>query len=163
MNGTGDAPLDNLDGLDAAILASVADHYDAVDPPPPSLDDDVVFAVSLAALDAEVATLLEANDAALRSAEASPTDTVTFTSSALQLMVRTSDDEHDDGGGLRIDGWITGGGLEVALFAGTTPHWATSDAHGRLVWRAIPRGPVRFLLHPAAPGGKPVLTPVIEF
>ena len=97
---------------------------------------------------------------ALRSTDASPTDSITFTSSALQLMVRTAPDED---GGLRVDGWVTGGGLQVALYAGSIAHWATSDAHGRLLWRAIPHGRIRFLLQPADPQAKAVLTPVIEF
>ncbi|MEE1620956.1 hypothetical protein ACQ3I4_08500 [Zafaria sp. Z1313] len=149
-----------LDAVDAALLQDIARLYDAADPPPASLDDDVVFAVSLAAVDAEIATLLDGAHLALRAGEASPTDTVTFTSSALQLMLRTAE---DDAGALRIDGWVTGGGIDVALISGTTAHWTTSDAHGRLVWRDVPRGPLRFLLHPAEPGGKPVMTPVIEF
>lgn len=149
-----------LDGLDAAILKSVAELFDAMDPPPPTLDDGVLIALSLAALDAELATALEENLPALRAVDASPTDSITFTSSALQLMVRSTEDQD---GGLRVDGWVTGGGLRVALYADRTAHWATSDAHGRLLWRSIPHGPIRFLLQPDDPEAKPVLTPVVEF
>ncbi|GAA5228263.1 hypothetical protein [Paeniglutamicibacter antarcticus] len=157
MNNSHEQPPDELD---ADLLEGIAEIYDAIDPPPSSLDGEVLFALSHAALDAELATLLEAQMPALRSTDASPTDSITFTSSALQLMVRTAPDED---GGLRVDGWVTGGGLQVALYAGSIAHWATSDAHGRLLWRAIPHGRIRFLLQPADPQAKAVLTPVIEF
>ncbi|MGP9487504.1 carboxypeptidase regulatory-like domain-containing protein [Glutamicibacter sp. AOP5-A2-7] len=149
-----------LDGLDTAILEQLAAIYDTLDPPPTTLDDTVLFALSLATLNAELATLLEGQAPALRAAETSATDSVTFTSSALQLMVSTAPEPD---GSLRVDGWVTGGGLDVALYAGSTAHWATSDVNGRLLWRSIPHGPIRFLLRPADPEAKPVLTPVIEF
>ena len=149
-----------MDALDAELLEGIAALYDAVDPPPSSLDGDVLFALSLEALDAEIATLTEEGMPALRSAETEATNTVTFTSSALQLMVRTSEEED---GSLRIDGWVTGGGIEVAVLAGATALWSTSDAHGRLLWRAVARGPLRFLLRPADPGDRPIMTPMIEF
>ena len=149
---------ENMDAMDDRILLQVASLFDRVDPPRHDLADDILFAASLAALDAELATLEDASLLALRTSSATPTDTVTFTSSALQLMVSAT----PDGERLRIDGWITGGGLEVELISGATSHLATSDAHGRLVWTSIPHGAIRFLLHPADEGSRPVLTPVIE-
>ena len=148
-----------IDELDLGILAQLQDLFDTVDPPPPHLSDEVVFAVSLAALDAELATLKAQSELLLRSSGAASTDAVTFTSSALQLMVSASD---DDGETLRIDGWVTGGGIEVELLRGSEAVEAISDAHGRLVWRRVPHGPVRFLIHPSTAGSRPVLTPVIE-
>lgn len=144
--------------LDDSILSQVASLFDAIDPPKPDLADDMLFALSLAALDAELATLENVSDLTLRTSAATATDTVTFTSSALQLMVASN----PDGDGQRIDGWITGGGLKVELISGSTSHVATSDTHGRLVWREIPRGPIRFLLHPGNEDSRPVLTPKIE-
>lgn len=149
-----------LDAADTALLAALADLYDAVDPPPPTLDDDVLFAVTLAALDAEAATLLQAGEPALRAAtDTGTTDTVTFTSSSLQLMIRPSE---EDDGSRRIDAWVTGGGIDVALVCAAGTRWQTSDAHGRLVWRSVPRGPASFLLRPPEPGARPVKTPIIE-
>ncbi|MEO7588818.1 MAG: hypothetical protein ABIS84_12415 [Arachnia sp.] len=147
-----------MDALDGQILAQLSSLFDTLDPPPDGLADDVLFALSLAALDAELATLADASALQLRTSSATPTDTVTFTSSALQLMVSaTRQDE-----GLRIDGWITGGGVVVELILGTTSRTATSDVHGRLVWLAVPVGPIRFLMHPPDGTSRPVLTPVIE-
>lgn len=148
-----------MDELDEEILEQVLDLFDALDPPPADLTEEVVVAISLAALDAEIATLQDESALLLRTTGASPTDAVTFTSSAVQLMVSTSEDEGDS---LRIDGWVTGGGVEVELMRGTESTPAVADAHGRLVWRGVPRGQVRFLIHPPASGARPVLTPVIE-
>ena len=157
MSNATDSALENLD---AGLMDSIAALYDVVDPPPPSLDDDVIFALSLGVLDAEIATLTEEVMPAMRSGEAEATNTVTFTSSALQLMIRTVE---EDDGTLRIDGWVTGGGIDVAVLSGANARWSTSDAHGRLLWRNVTRGALRFLLRPADPADRPVMTPVIEF
>lgn len=155
MTGPMDEPRD---GLDDEILGQLRSLFDTIDPPRPELADDILFALSLAALDAELATLEDASELMLRTDSATPTDTVTFTSSALQLMVSTTPDDDC----LRVDGWITGGGLVVELISGATSHPAVSDANGRVVWRGIPHGPVRFLMHPADAESRPVLTPVME-
>lgn len=149
---------DRMDALDDEILTQLASVFDAIDPPRDDFADDILFAVSLAALDAELATLEDESALSLRTSSATPTDTVTFTSSALQLMVSVTPDD----GSLRVDGWITGGGLRVELISGTTSHAATSDAHGRLAWSGIPHGPIRFLMYPDHTDSRPVLTPVIE-
>lgn len=146
-----------IDATDHRILDEIAAHFDETDPVPAHLADDVVFALSLAALDAEIAAIQESTELSLRSHPPTRTDSITFSSSALQLMVSTSDETGD---GIRIDGWVTGGGITVELIQGSRSIPAVSDAHGRLVWRDVARGHVRFLLHP--PGGRPVLTPQIE-
>lgn len=153
-----DSINDRMDSLDDVVLSQIASLFDALDPPRHDLANDMLLAMSMVALDAELATLADESVLSLRTSSATPTDTVTFTSSALQLMVSAT----PEGGALRVDGWITGGGLEVELIAGDSSHTATSDVHGRLVWRAIPRGPLRFLMHPGEKDARPVLTPVIE-
>lgn len=148
-----------MDELDDEILEQLHDVFDALDPAPADLTEEVVVAIALAALDAEIATLQDESELLLRTSGATSTDAITFTSSAVQLMVSTSDDDADT---IRIDGWVTGGGIEVELMRGTDSTPVVADAHGRLVWRRVPRGQVRFLIHPAASGARPVLTPVIE-
>ena len=147
-----------MDALDGVILGQLSSLFDVLDPPPEALADDVLFAISLAALDAELATLEDTSALQLRASSAVQVDTVTFTSSALQLMVSIAAQD----GALRVDGWITGGGLAVELLCGTASITATSDAHGRLVWSDVPQGPIRFLIHPNDGRSRPVLTPVIE-
>lgn len=148
-----------MDGLDVEILQQLHDLFDVIDPPPAGLAEEVVVAMSLAALDAEIATLQDQTELALRTAGASSTDAITFAGSSVQLMVSVSDDEDDT---LRIDGWVTGGGIRVELLRGTEATEAVSDAHGRMVWRRVSHGQVRFVIHPPAPDSRPVLTPVIE-
>lgn len=148
-----------MDELDDEILEQVQDLFDALDPPPADLTEEVVVAISLAAIDAEIATLQDQSELLLRTSGAASTDAVTFTGSSVQLMVSTSE---DDGDTIRIDGWVTGGGVEVELMRGAESTPAVADAHGRLVWRRVPHGQVRFLIHPPTSGARPVLTPVIE-
>lgn len=149
---------DRMDSFDDVILSRVAAMFDAVDPPRDDLATDMLMALSMATLDAELATLADESALSLRTSSARATDTVTFTSSALQLMVSAT----LQGETLRVDGWITGGGLTVELISGTTSYGAVSDAHGRLVWTSIPPGSIRFLMHPADEESRPVLTPVME-
>ncbi|SDL36654.1 hypothetical protein [Tessaracoccus oleiagri] len=154
MSDTADERLDDRDGR---ILAGIAELYDEIDPPPARLADDVVFSLSLAALNAELASI--ERDAGVAVRAHAGTQTVTFSSSALQLMVTGSDENE---GTMRIDAWVTGGGVTVELLEGTNSTPAVSDAHGRLVWRGVARGPIRFLIHPPGPDARPVLTPMIE-
>ncbi|MCW4464574.1 hypothetical protein OK351_03510 [Glutamicibacter sp. MNS18] len=149
-----------MDEQDAAVLDSIAHLYDSLDPPPASLNAGVLVALTWAELDAELATLLDDEARVLRSPETEVVESVTFTSSAMQLMVNAST---DGAGTLRIDAWVTGGGVEVALYLGAESRWAVSDANGRLAWRKVPRGRIRFLIQPMDPESKPVLTPVVEF
>lgn len=152
-----DSADEPLDEQDQRILAGIAALYDDIDPPPARLADDIVFSLSLAALNAELASMQLDSAMAVRAHAA--TETVTFSSSALQLMISTSEENE---GTIRVDGWVTGGGLTVDLLQGSDSTPAVSDAHGRLVWRGVPRGPIRFLIHPPAPDSRPVLTPTIE-
>ncbi len=147
-----------MDHVDDDVLSQLCSLFDTLDPPREDLANDMLMALSMAVLDAELATLADESALSLRANSATPTDTVTFTSSALQLMVSAT----PEGADLRVDGWITGGGLEVELIAGSTSHTATSDVHGRLLWTGIPGGPMRFLMHPRDEDARPVLTPVIE-
>lgn len=156
MNDNANSPID---ALDVEILGQLAELFDVIDPAPTGLADESVFALSMVALDAELAILQDTSELSVRADGATSTDTVTFSSSSLQLMVSST---MDDDGLLRIDGWVTGGGIEVELLEGSSSTAATSDVHGRLVWLRVPRGPIRFLLHPPAADAKPILTPVVE-
>ena len=150
---TNDEPLD---AFDLELLESIAELLDEIDPPPAGLDEDVLVRLAVAGLDAELATLQQESEVLLRGS--TPVESITFSSSTLQLMIQVSPQED----GLRIDGWVTGGGISVELHAGGTSYPVVSDAHGRLVWLGVPSGPLRFVLLPADPDAKPVVTPVIE-
>lgn len=147
-------PLDQLDDL---VLARLRDAFALIDPPPPRLADETKVLITWSQLDAELALLTEDAAVALRGTQLDTVDTVTFTSSWLSLMISVSDDLD----ARRVDGWITGGGLQVELHVGSEVRVAESDAQGRLVWPDVPPGPMRFLIHPAG-SQRAVITPVVD-
>ncbi|AQP44499.1 hypothetical protein [Tessaracoccus flavus] len=150
-----DAPLD---ADDERLLAAVASAQLEHDPVPDGLIDRLMFAVSLEIMEAELATLESRDLATVRSIDPVVVDTITFTASTTSFMVSLSESD----GGVRIDGWVTGGGVEVELRAGALRLSRVSDATGRLTWEHVPHGPVRFLIQPSRPGQRPVVTPTIE-
>jgi hypothetical protein len=151
-----------LDEFDREVLAELRAMHEQLDPPPGDLAERVKFALTLAALEAEVAELQELSLAEVRSEQVyATTDSMTFTSSTLSLMVTVTPDTTDFER-LRVDGWVTGPGIVVELSIGTQRLTATSDANGRLVWEGVPRGRARFLIHPTSEGARPVVTPTIE-
>lgn len=164
MTGTTGGPDEPLDDLDRLVLVRMREVYTTLDPPPQGLAERVKFALTLAALEAEVAQLQQLSTAAVRSDPGyAVTDTVTFTASAVSLMVTiTADESPRDARTARVDGWVTGGGIDVELCTGTERRRSTSDANGRLAWERVPRGRARFLIHPTSEGAKPVVTPTIE-
>ena len=153
-----DDPLGPLAGDDLELLGGISRAQDALDPLPAGLLERLEFAISLELLNAELATLTDSELLTTRSDEDVLTDMITFTASSTSLMIVLSPDQD----GVRIDGWVTGGGITVTLHAGTDARPVVSDATGRLIWSAVPHGPVRFLVEPVRPGGRPVVTPTIE-
>lgn len=149
-----DAPLTDEDLLLLSRLeAAEAEH----DPMPTGMLERVKFALAMQAMEAELATI---TDQHLSLTRGGPTqvDTITFTSSTVSLTVMIADDDT----GVRIDGWVTGGGLEVDLICAEGQRTQVSDATGRLVWDEVPHGGVHFLIHPARAGARLVATPTIE-
>lgn len=149
-----DGPLTEAD---LALLAEIGAAQLAHDPPPPDLIDRMLLAVSLTLMEAELAVLVEGPLEAVR-AEPSVVESITFTASAVSLMITPTRVDS----GVVIDGWVTGGGVRVELHAGGEVIERVSDATGRLVWPPVPSGPVRFLIRPAREGTRPVITPTIE-
>lgn len=150
-----------VDELDLAILDQLGALLDALDPMPAHLVDEVRFALTLDALHAEIAQLQAGDLAAVRGEEAlaTPTESMTFTSSSLSLMIQVVGRAAD---GLEVDGWVTGGGITIEVLQGSARLSAVSDAHGRLSWTGVQRGPTRFLVHPVHTEGRPVITPTVE-
>ena len=154
-----------LDGMDTLVLAGVRELFSRTDPMPSGLTDRIKFELTLAALHAEVAELQELTLTGVRADSNSftPTESVTFTSSTLSLMVSISPAGEDARPGMvRIDGWVTGGPATVELRAGEESMSADVDANGRFSVDEVPRGPVRFILRPLDARGRPVITPVVE-
>ena len=150
-------PDEHMDDIDLAILDALHRTLTLADPVPPALVGDIEFSLSLAAMNAELAQL--ASDAAgVRAPTAESADSVTFTSSTMTLMVVIGRDD----GQLRIDAWVSGGGITVELIQGADRTPSVSDVNGRVSWSPVQPGLARFLISPITSGGRPVITPAIE-
>lgn len=155
-----------LDARDDAVMQRIATLYSAADPVPPHLADELIFAISLEAMHAELASLVEP-DLAMASARsgnaAQPTEvkTLTFSSDSLTTMVTISVAGPDR---VRIDGWAApGGGATVELRQGPDSLFAVADEDGRFVFEDVPHGMTRFVVRPAdADAHPPVVTPAVE-
>ena len=128
------------------------------------MTDRIAFAVSMQAMEAEVAQLLAAPEpAGLRAESFTQVETVTFTSKHVTAMVSVSEDEDDRA---RIDGWVAGGGVDVELRVGGEVFTEQTDVNGRFVFAGVPHGPAQFVFR-AVSGGRgedqpPVITPTIQ-
>lgn len=142
-----------IDAVDERILGELAALYATVDPVPAGLVQRVDFALAVAELEADIAELTRGDLVGARSEE---TDTVTFTSGSLSLMVTTVVSAHH----VRVDGWVTSPGAVVDVVAEGTTRSATADSAGRFVIAEIPRGRVHFVVR--RDGYRPVITPSIE-
>lgn len=154
-----------VDAFDLRALAGLREFYSRTDPVPSGLTDRIRFELTLAALHAEVAELQELTLSGARatSEPLAPTESVTFTSSRFSLMVTVgSGPDHAPTGTVRIDGWVTGGSASIEVRVADTSFVAQTDAGGRFVIEAVPRGTARFVVRPHDSDDGPVITPAIE-
>jgi hypothetical protein len=145
-----DAPLD---ATDQRILARMATLYATIDPVPSDLVDRIDFALAVAELEADIAELTRSELVGVRGDE---TDSVTFTSGSLSLMLTTVRAAHH----VRIDGWVTSPGAEVDVVGEGVTRTATADGAGRFSLEEIPRGRAHFVVR--REGYRPVITPSME-
>lgn len=152
-----------LDAADFALLNSVRALYDETDPVPDGLVDRIQFELTLDALHAEVATLMQLDlaTAGVRTAATEAVRTITFTSDSLTTMV-TLTPQGD--GTVRVDGWAAPGAhLRVEVLLPDQTIATVADADGRFVFEAVPAGLAKFALHPArGEDTSTVLSPTIE-
>lgn len=131
---------------DEAILEQIRELYDVLDPPPPDLDERVLFAVALESLDVEVARLREdlLEAAGARATERSRT--ITFDSASLTIMitiVRSGPDR------VRLDGWLAPAArLRVELRSPVESHEVLADDTGRFVFDGVLPGLAQLVVHP---------------
>lgn len=142
-----------IDEVDERILTRLATLYDAIDPVPDGLLDRIDFALAVAELEADIAELTRGELVGVRSDE---TDSVTFTSGSLSLMVTTAVSAHH----VRVDGWVTSPGAEVDVVGEGVTRSAVADEAGRFSIEEIPRGRAHFVVR--REGYRPVITPSIE-
>src|SRR6188508_1000183 len=107
-----------IDARDIANLGQVRDLFAHADPVPSDLAERMKFAITVHALHAEVAELMDSALLTTRGADAkvepTPTDSVTFTAASVSLMVSASPSDRDDTDDrVRVDGWVTSPGAQV--------------------------------------------------
>jgi len=159
---------DAIDARDIANLGHVRDLFGHADPVPSDLAERVKFAITVHALHAEVAELMDSALLTTRGAEAivepTPTESVTFTAASLSLMVSVGpmdSDELEDR--VRVDGWVTTPGARVEAVTAEGSSSAISDANGRFVLDDLLHGPVHFVVtDPGNEDTRPVITPTIQ-
>ena len=159
---------DAIDARDIANLSHVRDLFGHADPVPSDLAERVKFALTVHALHAEVAELMDSALLTTRGAEATveptPTESVTFTAASLSLMVSAGpmdSDELEDR--VRVDGWVTTPGARVEAVTAEGSSSVISDANGRFVLDDLPHGPVHFVVtDPGNEDTRPVITPTIQ-
>ena len=162
---------DAIDARDLTNLGHVRDLYAHADPVPSDLAERVKFAITVHALHAEVAELMDSALLTTRGVETqvepTPTESVTFTAASVSLMVTASPSETLDsyagGDRVRVDGWVTTPGAQVEAVTNEGSRTAISDANGRFVLDDLPHGPVHFVVtDPGNDETRPVITPTIQ-
>lgn len=145
-----------------SLLDELAELYDALDPVPDDLADDVRIAITVQALQAEIAEIVAAPPVLTRTdVDVVPTDSITFTSGTVSLMVQVHD---ADGPAVTIDGWVTAGGATIEVHVGDAVIRETADEFGRFVVTDAPRGRTWFVVRRHhAEGVPPIVTPAVEF
>ena len=156
---------------DPGLLARVRDLFAAADPVPPDLTERIRFALALRQLNAEVARIVRADEAALSARGTEESRTITFDSDSLTIMIRI-----DSGPGecIRVDGWLAPPQCRrVEMQMGDVSIAVMADGAGRFVFHDVPRGTARVIVHapengPAGSAGaaqaeaaKSVITPAL--
>jgi hypothetical protein len=151
-----------LDEVDARLLDQIARLHSAHDPMPPGLVDRLVFGLTVATLDAELAELQSVPLAlASRDDETAEVRSLTFTSSNLTTLVKVSPSGPDR---VRIDGWVAPGADSIVeLHQGIATRGTVADQDGQFVFDDVPHGPTRFTIrHPGPPADHLVETPIVD-
>lgn len=151
-----------LDGVDEEILRRLRLVHESRDPVPADLADRSAFAVTVAALEAEVAelTAIDTVGAALRGEAVNRADTISFSGADLTTMVTIEDAEN---GHRRICGWASDSPLVVELRRSSHSITTATDGDGRYIFEDVEPGLVHLLLRRAATSaGVPLATPLFE-
>jgi hypothetical protein len=151
-----------IDDLDLRALATLRSIFQASDPVPSGLAERAKFAMSVAALEAEIAeiTTTTAELAGVRATDYDRAGTITFSSERLSAMITI---ELVDGGHARLSGWVTTGPTHVELRERSRTQETTTDDAGRFTFTAVERGLVHLVMRRLDdPEGRPVITPAIE-
>ena len=150
-----------LDDVDGHLLGRLRHLHEVLDPPPGDLVDRVKFAMTVAALEAEVAEIVSsATLETVRGTDYDRADTVTFASDGLSVMVSI---EHGATTKADLIGWVSQADVEVELRERGRTRTAVVDEEGRFTFTGVERGLVNFVLRRRDDtGAPPIITPAIE-
>jgi hypothetical protein len=135
-----------LDELDARILAGVRSLWDALDPVPSTLVDQIRFAMDLESADFEVLRLTERMRFEVARGE-EQSRLITFDSDSLTIMIKI---DLNRNGTVRVDGWLTPPAshpIELRTTAGSLS--TASDDGGRFALDGITPGMAQLVVRPA--------------
>ncbi len=149
-----------MDPEDIKILGALREMWNAVDPVPDGLADRIQFAMNVAALEAEVARIVEESEALafVRSTYERATS-VTFETSSVSAMLDIDEVGPDT---VDITGWVSVKPMEVELRERSRSRFTHTDANGRFEFTGITRGLVHLVLRANGPGSRAIITPAIE-
>lgn len=149
-----------LDDVDSTLLTHVRSLHERFDPVPEDLREKVKFAMTVAALEAELAEIVTASSlTTVRGADYDRADTVTFASDGVSVMVSI---EHQASTKVDLVGWVSEGDVEVELRERGRTRTASTDDEGRFTFAGVERGLVNFVLRRRAEEAPPIITPAIE-
>lgn len=140
------------------LLEEVRQLWVEADPVPPALADRIRFAVRLASLDAELASMtVQLEVASIRGDETARV--LTFERDGLIVLVNVT---RGDGDTVRVDGWLAPPAChEVELLTTAGQRTARCDCDGRFVIEDAQAGMARLAVRPAGDRRR-VTTPVID-
>ena len=131
-----EGPLDNDDLM---VLQLVKDMLESVDPVPAELTDRAQFAMTVALLHAEVASIVEPE------LTADAATSITFVSGGLTVMVTI---EQTGAETAMLRGWLTTPGAEVELRERSRTREIIADDEGRFLVEGVSRGLVHLVITP---------------
>ncbi|MFN8045801.1 MAG: hypothetical protein U0Q08_07075 [Dermatophilaceae bacterium] len=153
--------MEPMDALDEELLARIHHLHLTRDPVPDGLVDRISFAMTVAALEADVAqTVAEGGltAAGARSTSYDRATRVTFAHGDFSAMV-TIDIGRDGSGD--VHGWITEPGIDVELRERSRAQTVPADGDGRFHFSGVERGLVHLVFHRHG-GHRPIITPTLE-
>jgi hypothetical protein len=151
-----------LDELDLSILHGVRDLWDALDPVPSTLVDQICFAMDLESADFEVLRLTERMRFEVARGE-EQSRLITFDSDSLTIMIKIDQNRN---GTVRLDGWLTPPASHPIELRTTDGSLSTdSDDGGRFALDGIHPGMAQLVVRPngtvSTERGRTVTTPSI--
>lgn len=150
-----------IDDADRRVLALLRGGFETCDPVPDGLTERIKFAMTVAALEAEVAEIVtEPALSGVRSVDYDRASTVTFTSVTVDLMVTI---DPRSAGRADLIGHASRSGARVEMRERSRTRQTTTDEHGRFSFHDVERGLVNFVVQIDDDGSSaPVVTPAIE-